>query len=395
MRGRRVAFLVLLTVSATLAQPRRLTPEGRGLWVPAWELSGPGAVERVVETAVAHGFNELFLQVRYRGDALYQPNRHDTTFPNPEPRSAYLARAPAGYDPLEHALELCRASGLRLHAWVVCFEITGGRVPASPAHVVNRHPEWLAYGRDGRPMAVGHRAWLDPGVAAVRDYTADVLGDLAANYAVDGLHLDYVRYESPRTGFNPLALEEFTRETGFTSPSAAPAVWADWRREQITRFVAAVARRLGELRPEMLLSAAVYAERDTTARDEVSQDWGRWLRAGYLDLLVTMSYFTDEAMIARQLERAVECADGSLVYAGLLLRELHDERRFIPPGELRVYYDAVRLRGADGMALFSYSDLREYQAVGLEPGELFDGAAAAPLPAASAGQFGSITPGAD
>jgi uncharacterized lipoprotein YddW (UPF0748 family) len=372
--------LALILLAAGAPAEQRLTPEGRALWVPAWELTSPAAVDRVVDLAAAAGFNEIFLQVRYRGDALYLPNRLNDLHFNPEPRSEYLASQPADFDPLARACALAHAAGINLHAWVVCFEITGGHAPYSPDHVVYRRPEWITRDSARRPLPLGHRCWLDPGVPAVRDYTAEVLADIVANYPLDGLHLDYVRYRDAQTGYAAAALEEFRRSTGVASPEADPAAWTAWRRENITAFVAEVSHRAHELRPDLVVSAAVYAERAATAYNDVSQDWGIWLADGLIDLVVTMSYFTERATIVRQLDDAVRHAEGALVYAGLLLRELHDERELIPTAALRDWIDAVRLRGADGTALFSFSDLLERRNAGLPLDELFDNPARPPVP---------------
>ena len=87
-------------------------------------------------TAHQQGFNTLLVQVRGRGDAYY-------TTPL-EPRSTDLARQPASFDPLATVLTEARERGLRVHAWVALNLVSSAvELPASPEHLVYRHPEWL------------------------------------------------------------------------------------------------------------------------------------------------------------------------------------------------------------------------------------------------------------
>ncbi len=72
--------------------------------------------------ALAAGQTDLFIEVRYRSDALYTPNRAPDDYPNPELRSYILADN--GFDPLEYTLRKAQTQKLRVHAWVVVFNAT-------------------------------------------------------------------------------------------------------------------------------------------------------------------------------------------------------------------------------------------------------------------------------
>ncbi len=371
------SLLILLVVIGGSAQAEPFV-EGRALWVPAWEMTSPAGVRQMVALAEEYNFNSLFVQVRYRGDALYQPNHRNTSHYNPEPRSRFLRNQSADFDPLALSIELAHGAGMSLHAWVTCFEITGGYAPGDETHVVNRHREWVSYSNRSYMMPLGSRAWLDPGISAVRNYTKEVFLDLVANYNVDGLHLDYVRYHGPEMGFNPLALAEYRYETGL-APADNSANWADWRRAKITDFVRQVSAEAKRVHPGLILSAAVFAGRTGTAYNDVSQDWGRWLDEGLIDLLAPMAYSTNDTTLARQLADAVYVAGEIPVYAGLTLVDFSDNDRPLSVYEVNRHSHLARLHGAAGVAFFSYTALRDMIAAGLTPEQLFSGKRSEPI----------------
>src|SRR5688500_2980549 len=110
--------------------------EIRALWVTRSSLTSPASIAALVRSAREHGFNTLLVQVRGRADAYYTSEL--------EPRPADLARQPTAFDPLATVLTEARASGIRVHAWVVLNLVaSAAELPASPDHLVYRHPEWL------------------------------------------------------------------------------------------------------------------------------------------------------------------------------------------------------------------------------------------------------------
>src|SRR5207245_2322103 len=69
-------------------------------------------------------------------------------------------------------------------------------------------------------------------------YTHKIFMDVAINYDVDGLHMDYVRYPGPEWGYNPQAVALYMQQTGATTtPAPEDEAWKAWRRGRITAFV--------------------------------------------------------------------------------------------------------------------------------------------------------------
>jgi uncharacterized lipoprotein YddW (UPF0748 family) len=354
-------------------------------------MASPSSIRSMVAAAKAGGFNTLFVQVRGRGDAYYTSRL--------EPRARALQQQPASFDPLAQVLSEAHGAGLSVHAWM-CVNLVAdvSDIPTSPAHIVRSHPEWLMVPREllpkrGRLDSRAARflpaliAWTkgqdgrveglfaSPLVEGAAAHVIRVLDDLVAHYAVDGVHLDYVRYPGAQFDMSEGALEAFTAEISRTmTPDARlqlervtranpatvvdlyPNSWQDFRRDRLTALVRRLRATAVVRRPGTLVSAAVVPDLDV-ARESRGQDWGVWASSGILDAICPMIYSTDVDAFQRQLVAARSASEGRLLFAGIGAYRL-------PLSQTVRHIELARQAGADGVALFSYDSLAGLDAGG-------------------------------
>lgn len=258
-------------------------PRPVGGWIPP-RIKSPSEVERLVSDARRANLNTLLVQVRKTGDAYF--NRSD------EPRAKEI-KGPHDFDPLGYLIRLAHASSPRIevHAWVNTF------FAGQSSRVFVEHGGAWASRTDGGDTG----GFLDPGVPEVQAYLHRIFIDLARNYDVDGIHLDFVRYPGMTWGYNPSALELYRKETGATrNPDPAADSWQAWRRDRVSAFVRDLHSDLKQQKPSAKLSAALIcfgagplsaaAWTSTSAYSSVFQDWRGWILKGYLDFGVPMNY---------------------------------------------------------------------------------------------------------
>ena len=189
--------------------------EFRSTWVITWNhidrSKNPGqnmnTVQTIMDNHVAANMNAVIFQVRQSGTAYYESSH--------EPWGYYSGYQYPGYDPLEFAIEEAHKRGLELHAWFNVFQ-TSSTTAGAPAA---EHPEWICRDQSGNVMT-SYRS-VSPGLKDVRDYTVDVAMEIVNNYDIDGLHLDYVRWnEHTNTTQRNVSLEmELQRQDGFITPA--------------------------------------------------------------------------------------------------------------------------------------------------------------------------------
>lgn len=354
------AVLLCLLVMASV-----LNAEIRALWVTPWDITSAQAVDKVVSDAAKAGQTDLLVEVRYRADALYTPNRQFSDYQNNEPRSYMLADD--DYDPLADILRKAKSKRLRVHAWVVVFNAT----PTLHSLVINNyiyqnHYDWITYDAKNRKMNSSENFgyFIDPGIPAVQDYVLEVLSDLVQNYPqLDGLHLDYIRYPNSSWGFHPISLQRWENHQN----QYGNISWDAWRSLQITSFVEKCYHRMKKINPSLVLSAAVFADYDAATK-YYAQDWKDWLQKGIIDILYPMAYNTKYSEFIKQLNfiKTLEQDDRFIIG----LRAWDQNGGSLLPTNSKAYHgytildiepriNQTRAGKFGGVALFSYGDLKK------------------------------------
>jgi uncharacterized lipoprotein YddW (UPF0748 family) len=361
--------------------PERTYGEVRALWVVRYTMTSEEAVKRMVDDAASAGINTLLVQVRGRADAFYASEL--------EPRGEAM-RGEAAFDPLSLVIELAHARGIAVHAWVNTHLVWGpSDLPRSPDHVMNAHPDWLAVprelGKELLPIDPFDRRFVDALIGYARDNPGTVEGvysspshpevrervhavwlDLATRYDLDGIHYDYIRFPSGSYDYSIGALERFRLwvrnaltparfeqlEAAYVSDLYAfvegePSLWADFRREQVTRLVERIHRDVKALKPRLTISAAVIADSELAFADRF-QDWPSWLDRGLIDVAVPMAYTPDRDRFESLVRIARDAAgrdDRLWAGIGAYMNSADGTMGMI---------DIARVEGAGGVVLFSY-----------------------------------------
>ena len=297
------AFFFLLFLAQGFAQPIQ------GIWVVRHSITTPAKVKRVVAFAEKNGYTDLFIQVRGRGDAYYASKL--------VPRSHLITQA--NYDPLADVVQQAHAKGIRVHAWVNMYLSWSARsLPKNSQHIVNAHPEWVEVngrgksdlefvpqnGRQGR-----EGVYLSPLNDEANTHLLRVIQEIVTHYDVDGIHMDYVRYQDRDYGYNRSGRKQFlmtynvdpiTLGNGKGSywyrldPADKEKYWILWnnfRRDQLTAFIDCIHKSIRLSKPDVRLSAAVKPNPEV-AKTRFFQDWTTWLKQGSIDFVVPMNYAT-------------------------------------------------------------------------------------------------------
>ena len=306
-------ILQLSIVSIVLAE--QANNEFRATWVITWEHidqnKNPGQnmekIRKIMEDHKAANMNAVIFQVRQSGTAYYQSSY--------EPWGYYAGYQYPGYDPLEYAIEEAHKRGLELHAWFNVFQ-TSSTYPGAPAA---GHPEWICRDQNGITMT-SYRS-VSPGLEEVRNYTINVAMEIVRNYDIDGLHLDYIRWNEHTNTARQIVepIMELQRKDGMISnqdlqnlnnnPSGRYLYdynhpfssgipdnfdsWESWWRWSVTTFVETLHDSIQSVKPHVRLSAAVLGKYNWSGWQgygTVYQDGAKWYNEGSIDHIMPMSY---------------------------------------------------------------------------------------------------------
>tara|TARA_B100001113_G_scaffold347633_1_gene340324 strand:- start:395 stop:2257 length:1863 start_codon:yes stop_codon:yes gene_type:complete len=307
--------LILLFSIIEFLFPNQINEEFRGTWVITWDhidknkntVQNINHLQQIIDHHKSANMNAIIFQVRQSGTAYYNSSY--------EPWGYYAGYNDPGYDPLAKAIELAHEKGIEVHAWFNVFQ-TSSTHPGSPAY---EHPEWVCRDQNGVPMS-SYRA-LSPGLPAVREYTIKVAMEIVNNYDIDGLHLDYVRWNEHTNNIRKSTVieSEISSLDGIISDEKLNQLtqnrsgrylydylhpysegipngyssWEQWWRSSVTEFVSALHDSIQSVKPHVRLSAAVLGKYNWSGWQgygTVFQDGALWFNEGYLDHIMPMHY---------------------------------------------------------------------------------------------------------
>ncbi len=296
-----VLLLCIVSLQPLAAQPKH---EVRAVWLttyggidwPRTYAQSEASAERqreelrhTLDQLQRANINTVLFQTRIRGTVVY-PSQIE---PWDAAMTGHAGRSP-GYDPLLFAIEECHRRGMELHAWLVAIPM-GKWDGAGCRNMRRTHPQLL--------RRLGADAALNPENSATAGYIASLCEEITRRYDVDGIHLDYIRY--PDTWNISVS-----RQQG---------------RQNITRIVSEVRRRVKALKPWVKLTCSPIGKHDDMGRyssggwnayQRVCQDAQGWLRDGLMDGLFPMMYFDGRHFYPFVADWS-ECSYGRPIAAGL------------------------------------------------------------------------------
>lgn len=275
---RYIAFLLLfLSVLSTSKAQTEASPkhEVRAVWLTTlngldWPRTRGAEAQKqelihILDQLKEAGINTVLFQTRVRATTVY-PSKM-------EPWEPTLAGGNApSYNPLQFCIGECHKRGMECHAWVCTIPI-GKWNKVGCKEMRKKYPKLI--------KRVGEEAYMDPANPQTADYMARICREIVANYDVDGIHLDYIRYP----------------ETWKLKISKSQA------RANITSVVRAIHRAVKAEKPWVKMSCSPIGKHDNltrykaggwNARTAVCQDAQAWMREGLMDQLYPMMYFKDD-----------------------------------------------------------------------------------------------------
>ncbi len=316
----RKLFVLVYVLILSVPILRADNTEFRAVWVVTWDYisdsrtasQNKAKIREILDNVKAANMNAVLWQVRQSG-AVYFNSSY-------EPYGYYAGYSYPGFDPLAYAVSEAHKRGLELHAWFNTFQVysTHSGTPAA------EHPEWICTNQDDQYMT-SHRC-VSPGLDEVRDYTLKVAMEVVNNYDIDGLHLDYIRWNEfdEDDMNNPPSVEQEMREMdGVFSEKKINSLtkaagykryifdkkhkhangipsgysnWDDWRRDGVTKFVHALHDSIQQVKPWVRLSPAALGKYKAGGSNGwngyyvVFQDAALWFNRGYIDQLTPMHY---------------------------------------------------------------------------------------------------------
>lgn len=203
-----------------------------------------------------------------------------------------------GGDWLAEAVKCAHESGIEIYPYLNNCIVQAKTESAKQLRQAGR----LQVGLEGEEIE-----WFCPSQEVNLEHIEAGMVEIATKYAVDGVMYDFIRYPAgPEGCFCPKCRALFEKETGKAVSSWPKDVgkdggrrgeWVEFRCRRISGLVKRTSTRIRSQAPNVKIGAAVFANWPQ-CRDEIGQDWVRWCKEGWLDLVCPMNYTPDSERFA-------------------------------------------------------------------------------------------------
>lgn len=257
--------------------------EVHGIWISYLEylslMQGKGEsqfrenIGEAFDNCVSLGINTVYVHARSHGDAYYESE----LFPWSKYASGNLDVSP-GYDPLEVLIDEAHERSLSVQAWINPLRLCSAADMTSYGdHIVY---DWYKEKNGSYVVEVSGYYYLNPAYDETVELVCDGVSEIAANYDVDGLHIDDYFYPTTDASFDSKAFAE----SGYSSLS-------DFRFANCDRMVENIYNAVKNANPTALFSVSCQGSIENNY-EKMYADVEKWCKEdGYLDYIVPQIYY--------------------------------------------------------------------------------------------------------
>ncbi|WP_346936207.1 family 10 glycosylhydrolase [Clostridium sp.] len=289
-------FLVFAVMKTTAFAD---TKEMRGAWISTvWNLDWPtvGARNNVaqqkqefitlLDKLQAAGLNSVIVQVRPKGDALYNSSLN----PWSDVLTGTQGNNP-GYDPLAFMIEETHKRGMEFHAWFNPYRVTTSGTDVNTlasSNMARKNPSWA--------IAYNNALYYDPGNPDVVNYLVETVAEVVKNYNVDGIHFDDYFYPS----------KSFDDNTSYSKYGNGMNK-DDWRRNNVNTLIQKVYAEINNINSSVEFGVSPRGIWKNSSSDpngsatnggqsyyDIYCDSVAWIKNGWVDYINPQIYWTFE-----------------------------------------------------------------------------------------------------
>ncbi len=323
--------------------------EARAIWMDAGAIpKTEDEIRKIIKKYADLNINIILPEVVARGYTIYPSSLIDR-----DPRFE------GAIDPLPVIIDEAHKHGMEVHAWVWVFR--AGYTKDRGA-ILKKHPEWVEINKFGEDLSANGGLWICPAIPEARKFLINLFSEIVMKYDVDGLHLDYIRYEiqSPTPyGYNEYTRSLFEKQYGIDPLnidrlSYNQIHWNRFRERQINTFVQSVSQEIRSLKPGIIISAAVGSDINV-ARLNLMQNWQNWVDNKWIDFITPMTYMNNTEKFKNLVASQEETINSKAILVPGIGLHTHKDRADITAEQIAI----TRMLNTEGQALFSSSHLQD------------------------------------
>ncbi len=237
-------------------------------------------------------------------------------------RVAPVAEGYAGFDALQTVLQAAHARGIKVFAWIPQFHDKGA---------IDRNPDWQMRALvNGNVVPYsgqnpnGKEYFANPVDPNLREYQLWIIREVAQNYDVDGITVDWIRFDDWHMDMTDYTRQTYMGATGidplnidFSSDNEQRRQWNSWRTDIIANYVKDVKKLLESIKPGLFFAVHTLPPDFLEVGQDAAKfsgpgvvlfplaywdDWGFEISWTWRTILAQVSVQTDESLIVPNLD---------------------------------------------------------------------------------------------
>ncbi len=227
-------------------------------------------------------------------------------------------------------------------------------------------------------------AWTCPTKASSRTHIRNLVEEVVTNYDIDGLCIDYGRFDGTDVCYCPECKARFESWLGETIPDNnwAPTAggggdfsptgsryneFMEGRCQSINDLVRDISSWVKAIRSDVKICAFIWGSYSLFSPEGyiyyLGQDWFSWVKEGYVDWVAGMAYTQLLDIIANCVTNALQYGtggpQGKVPYVSFLAKD-HPTPGAASVDNFKAQIDASRAAGADGWIIYCYGGPGEF-----------------------------------
>jgi len=281
--------------NAQLALMPSRVVEARGMYLDGGAIpKTKEGIKQLCATLKDAGFNIIFPEVFRRGYTIYPSNLTDS---DPE-------FAKANFDVLQVLVSEAHKNGMEIHPWIWTFRVKSpvkfGNPLLSKLPALKAVPDVDENQQEKKDFEA---LFLSPADPQSREYILLLLKEMTTNYDIDGILLDYIRYNEDLTDdtitltkFRMEYLKQYGKFPPLKIEQGTPlyAQWQLFRENQVNQMVQMIAKEIPKIKPDIYVGVAVFRN-ETHSRITLMQHWRHWANNVWITYVSPMLYTSNAA----------------------------------------------------------------------------------------------------
>lgn len=308
---KKLIFILAIFAQISCVQSKNESSEVRGVWVPDPQytnvLKSYQNVVDFVSMLDTMNFNSIFIvsyalnKTIYPSEVLFNNGIYttidSTNMLSPFTKTYNHPLKSNTNDPVADLISEAHKRKIKVFFWYEFGFMADIKLATSENNpLLAKNPSWIGIGNDGKPANYNeHDYYFNAFDPYVQQYILDLITEGITRYPnVDGIQGDdRLPAMCINSGYDPKTIAQYKADHQGVAPPTdfKDSTWVNYRLNILNDFGKRLYSTVKALHPDMLVSFAPNPY--PWCKDNLMQEWPKWVNMGICDLLAVQSYRSD------------------------------------------------------------------------------------------------------